>query len=621
LPTIEKDVEITLTALKYIYSDIKSQVALAEHVSIPISQMRSKTKFGTNKLIKTLLKAEHIRLIEMVQRVKVEHTKQRTAEVYFLKENYNFDPLCLKIIFDFAEDLLSQVKPNDSKHFSESYLQYSINNVLSNVFTQANKAFIKSENESKLEKNDVNYWEDINKKRIKHVFTILRLLKKVKVQSKFPVKGATEVEQYVFNGFANRDEWKRSLGRLYDDCCKLLKFIAQNNIQGNKKTFYWKDLLGTISQPDNLQYLADVIYALSVLGYIKSSGLLPSGIEVYISSTDPIDENNEEIVIGNQSDKDVFDEYINVQQIQELKLIALQALSSVAANQQKDSLIKGFFACSSVQDLINLLQNYLEPKEADKIFKAFRGEAIKEKEDELNQEQKLVYDAPVDKHINVTAGPGSGKTHTLSLRVARLVHHVGIAPEEILVLAYNRAVVSELKDRLKKLFVNLGYANLSKRINIYTFHELALRTCRVRIENNGNNLPFEQWETTLRSELSDNPGLVMNRLGNIKHILIDEFQDIDDTRIEILDLLTKQLPNMKLFIIGDPNQSIYGYARNNIDPYFYYDAFNAKFSPLLFNLVSNYRSYPKVLESASLLLLNRQTARDLKVWVLACSRF
>ena len=94
--------------------------------------------------------------------------------------------------------------------------------------------------------------------------------------------------------------------------------------------------------------------------------------------------------------------------------------------------------------------------------------------------------------------------------------------------------------------------------------------------------------TTLKSELRDNPGLVMNQLGNIKHILIDEFQDIDDTRIEILDLLTKQLPNMKLFIIGDPNQSIYGYARNSIDPYHYYGAFNVKFSPLLFNLVSIY---------------------------------
>ncbi|MBL0341224.1 MAG: UvrD-helicase domain-containing protein [Bacteroidetes bacterium] len=83
--------------------------------------------------------------------------------------------------------------------------------------------------------------------------------------------------------------------------------------------------------------------------------------------------------------------------------------------------------------------------EDDPLLAKWRGDAIKSEEDKLKEEQKIIYNAEVNQHINVIAGPGSGKTHTLTLRVARLVHHVGVMPESILVLAYNRAVVSELK--------------------------------------------------------------------------------------------------------------------------------------------------------------------------------
>jgi superfamily I DNA/RNA helicase len=53
------------------------------------------------------------------------------------------------------------------------------------------------------------------------------------------------------------------------------------------------------------------------------------------------------------------------------------------------------------------------------------------------------------------AGPGSGKTHVLTLRCARLIYKEHILPEHILVLAYNRAVVVELRNRLNKLFTSL----------------------------------------------------------------------------------------------------------------------------------------------------------------------
>ena len=46
-----------------------------------------------------------------------------------------------------------------------------------------------------------------------------------------------------------------------------------------------------------------------------------------------------------------------------------------------------------------------------------------------------------DQHLLVNAGHGSGKTAVLLARIAHLLHEQRLRPEEILVLAFNRAVV------------------------------------------------------------------------------------------------------------------------------------------------------------------------------------
>lgn len=232
------------------------------------------------------------------------------------------------------------------------------------------------------------------------------------------------------------------------------------------------------------------------------------------------------------------------------------------------------------------------------IFKAFRGEAIKYQEiHRLNEEQREIYFSDVNQNINVVAGPGSGKTHTLTLRVARLVYYKFANPEEILVLAYNRAVVSELEERLGKLFKDLGFGNLVKRIKIYTFHGLAKKYCGNQLEG----LTFEQWEPKLLEILNNTPGLIMNQLAPLKHILVDEFQDINEVRMDILYRLN-ELTKAQLFIIGDPNQSIYGYDRGVMDPYHYYNDFDSRFKPSKFTLLDNHRSYPDILSLASQIL-------------------
>ena len=97
----------------------------------------------------------------------------------------------------------------------------------------------------------------------------------------------------------------------------------------------------------------------------------------------------------------------------------------------------------------------------------------------------------------------------------------------------------------------------------------------------------------------------MNQLAPLKHILVDEFQDINNVRIRLLNKL-HELTDSHLFIIGDPNQRIYGYERikegGSMSPWPYYADFNEIFNPTQFELYDNHRSYPAILNLASQIL-------------------
>ncbi|MBK8706090.1 MAG: UvrD-helicase domain-containing protein [Saprospiraceae bacterium] len=238
--------------------------------------------------------------------------------------------------------------------------------------------------------------------------------------------------------------------------------------------------------------------------------------------------------------------------------------------------------------MIDLLEEYLY--EGHPIIVAIKEKALQEEEDRLHESQRKVYDADLQRNLNVIAGPGSGKTHTLVLRVARLIHREKVPPEQILVLAYTRAVVTELKDRLARLFARLGYKNLSRGLQIYTFNGLMIR-CLPELKG----LPFDQHPGIFCNRYDHAPGEIRARLGNIRYVMVDEFQDIT---CELLRVLQRIAPpqSVAVTVIGDPDQSIYGFERARlgqpVHPIYYYQKFSELYSPDTLELTINYRSYP-----------------------------
>ncbi len=96
------------------------------------------------------------------------------------------------------------------------------------------------------------------------------------------------------------------------------------------------------------------------------------------------------------------------------------------------------------------------PKSADSAHPAL---------DSLNAQQRAAVEC-TDRAVIIVAGPGTGKTHTLTVRIAHLIGARGVPPAQILAITFTNKAAAEMAHRLQRL---LGKA-LASRVTIRTFH-------------------------------------------------------------------------------------------------------------------------------------------------------
>ncbi len=97
----------------------------------------------------------------------------------------------------------------------------------------------------------------------------------------------------------------------------------------------------------------------------------------------------------------------------------------------------------------------MESLEFKKLYKA------------LNKDQKEAVDS-IDGPVMVVAGPGTGKTQILTLRIANILLKTDTAPENILALTFTESGVSSMRKRLLNIIKTSAY-----RVHINTFHGFA----------------------------------------------------------------------------------------------------------------------------------------------------
>ncbi len=251
----------------------------------------------------------------------------------------------------------------------------------------------------------------------------------------------------------------------------------------------------------------------------------------------------------------------------------------------------------------------------------------------------------------VVAGPGTGKTRTLTTRIAYQIGERGVPAEEHLALTFTRRAAGELTERLAAL--------LPAPPLVTTFHGLGLRIVReqaarlglggdVRVVDEAERLalareamgadapardvrrlldhvgalardpaghdpelagPLARYRAGKRARglldlddllarpvalLSEDPQLAEAYRRRWRHVSVDEYQDVDPAQYALLRLLVP--PDGDLCVIGDPDQAIYSFRGAEVG---FFLRFAADFPGAReVRLTRNYRSTATVVDAA-----------------------
>lgn len=618
---INNDEKEIITIIEKVW---EKKVEGAKAISIELNKLLSGTEItSSSDLLKLIFKCQKKKIFKYENDLIIYPTKYKTEELKYFRESHKEAKYpILESVFELTFRLMDVTKEKEQYQFDGNFLADEKRDVAGEMFNAEKLPWLKkidangdSIPDAKRIKDEQKLFEN---KKVKFAFTIADFIPKVRHQTLIVNENKKpKVVQVIYNGNKTKEDWRKFLKEFKSDLILLIQYVDSNFIATANKRYNISEIANRFDiEKYGTEYLENLLAIAKWLGYLHYEGsFLPMGIEMFLKSTTPIEdletEKDDDIKKEKQtSDEIIFTQFKENQELRELRLLALECLSKIKAKEEKNKFISEYFNCSQSEEIVNTIVTYFPDGEKNDVIKAFRQDAYKHEvngiegskaKPGLSAEQKAVFNTSINSNLQVIAGPGSGKTHTLILRVARLIHKEGIQPENILVLAYNRAVVVELKERLTKLFSSLGYANIIQRLKVFTFHGF----CKYSLRESIRNLEFAKWIPKFIETAENQPGIISNQLGVIKYVFVDEFQDITDERLKLLKLIANP-ENTFTTVIGDPNQSIYGYERVNEggsrSPKDNYENFCSIYKPTELHLSQNYRSYPDILTLAEKLI-------------------
>ncbi|HJD05938.1 MAG TPA: UvrD-helicase domain-containing protein [Candidatus Onthoplasma faecipullorum] len=121
-----------------------------------------------------------------------------------------------------------------------------------------------------------------------------------------------------------------------------------------------------------------------------------------------------------------------------------------------------------------------------------------------------------------------------------------------------------------------------------------------------NAMDFDDLLVNFYKLISTNQNVLASIQNKYTYFSVDEFQDTNKLQYDIIKLLASKTRN--LLIVGDEDQSIYGWRGANIDNIF---NFTREFKDVkIFKLEQNYRSTKKILERANKIIKNNKNRLD-----------
>jgi superfamily I DNA/RNA helicase len=384
------------------------------------------------------------------------------------------------------------------------------------------------------------------------------------------------------------------------------------------------DLLSCCGNRVDQKKLTAALRLLANLGICSNKQNLLS--QSYILCLKTIDSLNPDVLT--EHEQETVDVLKKCNAMAPLRSHAMELYARLPAEYRK-KYIDDYFTVTNPQDMERFIANTVDEvgsddQELQEILSSVRGFAMKEALDELHPEKRPVCERPYRDKFLVNAGPGAGKTRVLMMRCAHLIHHQGLAPDEILVLAFNRAVVYEIRERIIELFNKLRYGSYVKRLHVYTFHAFAKRAMKannIGDEDDLNNL-LHSFAERLKTDEQ-----FRNEVGErYKAILIDEFQDMNDDFYDVITSL-QRASNAGLMVIGDDDQDILLWnrlqngQRLRLHAVDYFEQFRCYFTNNnTENLVFNFRSCREIVDRSqkylNLIMAKLTTKKRLKTEIL-----
>lgn len=226
-------------------------------------------------------------------------------------------------------------------------------------------------------------------------------------------------------------------------------------------------------------------------------------------------------------------------------------------------------------------------------------------------QQKAVESA--HNQLLIIAGPGSGKTTVLTQRIAHLISDKNIAPQNCLAITFTRKAAQEMRERLAKIS-----EEKAKLLNIHTFHSLCFSILKENYERAGLSQDFtvmSEQEKALHNDekilenalgfddliqlsvklLTENEDILNLYRNRFQYNFVDEYQDIDENQYKLIRLLVSE--NGNIFVIGDPNQAIYGFRGGDAK---FFNNFTEDYpSTQIINLKNNYRSTNCIVDASN----------------------
>ncbi|MBS1201592.1 MAG: ATP-dependent helicase, RecQ family, partial [Chromatiaceae bacterium] len=261
-------------------------------------------------------------------------------------------------------------------------------------------------------------------------------------------------------------------------------------------------------------------------------------------------------------------------------------------------------------DKANFVRRFF-PDRREVLERATTADSFRRIVDALgNPAQVEIVAAPDEGNRLVLAGPGSGKTRVVVHRCAYLLRVRRVDPSGILVVCFNRNAALTLRRRLLDLVGEDAHG-----VTVQTYHGLAMRltgcSFAERLEAAGDVgldldtlIPRACDLLEGRAEVPGiEPDLLRDRLlAGYRHILVDEYQDIDADQYRLISALAgrnREEAKLTLLAVGDDDQNVYAFRGANVG---HIHRFREDYQAEVHYLVESYRSSGHIVAAANALI-------------------